>query len=181
VPGVETGLPLTLGAAWADGPESVAQVIDAMSRRPAERFGLGHRKGQLAAGFDADVVVFDPDRRWRVAAAELHSNAGWSPYEGRTVTGRVAMTLLRGSVVYDGSDVVGEPGHGRFVARAGVTMTTEVAVALPNDRPDARRASPPRPRRRGRPHCCVAWPSSRPWWSAAACASRSWPRPWTCR
>jgi len=116
VPGVETGLPLTLGAAWADGPESVAQVIDAMSRRPAERFGLGHRKGQLAAGFDADVVVFDPDRRWRVAAAELHSNAGWSPYEGRTVTGRVAMTLLRGAVVYDGTDVVGEPGQGHFVA-----------------------------------------------------------------
>jgi allantoinase len=62
------------------------------------------------------VVVFDPDRQWRVAAAELHSNAGWSPYEGRTVTGRVAMTLLRGAVVYDGTDVVGEPGQGHFVA-----------------------------------------------------------------
>jgi allantoinase len=115
-PGVETGLPLTLGAAWADGAESVAQVIDAMSRRPAERFGLGERKGQLAAGFDADVVVFDPDRRWRVAAAELRSNAGWSPYEGRSVTGRVTTTLVRGRVVYDGTDVVGEPGGGRFVS-----------------------------------------------------------------
>jgi allantoinase len=115
-PGVETGLPLTLGAAWADGAESVAQVIDAMSRRPAERFGLGERKGQLAAGFDADVVVFDPDRRWRVAAAELRSNAGWSPYEGHSVTGRVTTTLVRGRVVYDGTDVVGEPGGGRFVS-----------------------------------------------------------------
>lgn len=115
-PGVETGLPLTLGAAWADGAESVAQVIDAMSRRPAERFGLGKRKGQLAAGFDADVVVFDPDRRWQVAAAELRSNAGWSPYEGRSVTGRVTTTLVRGRVVYDGTDVVGEPGGGRFVS-----------------------------------------------------------------
>jgi allantoinase len=51
-----------------------------------------------------------------VAAAELHSNAGWSPYEGRAVTGRVAMTLVRGTVVYDGTHVVGEPGYGRFVA-----------------------------------------------------------------
>jgi len=115
-PGVETGLPLTLGAAWADGAESVAQVIDAMSRRPAERFGLGERKGQLVAGFDADVVVFDPGQRWRVAAAQLRSNAGWSPYEGRSVTGRVTTTLVRGRVVYDGTDVVGEPGGGRFVS-----------------------------------------------------------------
>jgi len=118
VPGVETGLPLTLGAAWADGAQSVAQVIEAMSRRPAERFGLGDRKGRLAAGFDADVVVYDPARQWRVSAAELRSNAGWPPYEGRSVTGRVTMTLVRGEVVYDGTDVVGRPGGGRFVAPA---------------------------------------------------------------
>jgi len=93
-----------------------------MSRRPAERFGLGDglgdRKGRLAAGFDADVVVYDPARQWRVSAAELRSNAGWSPYEGRSVTGRVTMTLVRGEVVYDGTDVVGRPGGGRFVAPA---------------------------------------------------------------
>jgi len=77
---------------------------------------LGERKGQLVAGFDADVVVFDPGQRWRVAAAQLRSNAGWSPYEGRSVTGRVTTTLVRGRVVYDGTDVVGEPGGGRFVS-----------------------------------------------------------------
>jgi allantoinase len=65
---------------------------------------------------DADLTVFDPGQPWKVDESRLHSNAGWSPYHGRTSSGRIALTVVRGSVVYDGAAVVGEPGYGAVVA-----------------------------------------------------------------
>lgn len=117
-PGVETTLPVVLGAAVARGGGAVAQVLAAMSSRPAERYGLGRCKGRLARGYDADLVVFDPDQRWKVSSGAMRSNAGWTPYDGRELTGRVTLTMVRGQVVYDGSTVVGGPGTGRFVTSA---------------------------------------------------------------
>jgi dihydroorotase len=86
---------------------------------PAERYGLAPRKGRLAPGSDADLVLVDPDATWTVADADILSKAGWSPYSGRTFQGRVVATYLRGteiardSVPHDersGSFIPG-PGH----------------------------------------------------------------------
>jgi len=87
-----------------------------MSQNPAETFGLAE-KGTLDPGTDADVVIFDPAAEYTITAADNASNADYSIYEGRTVQGAVETTLVRGDVVVEDGDVVGDPGHGEFVAR----------------------------------------------------------------
>ena len=87
------------------------------------RFGLWPWKGALLPGFDADLVVFDPDETWVVDPAELTTAAGWSPYAGRTVRGRVAHVFARGEHVLDRGEVVARPGRGAFVPASGARAT----------------------------------------------------------
>src|SRR5207253_11366598 len=89
-------------------------LIRLLSANPARIFGLWPRKGDLAPGFDADILIFDPRPQRVLSAAELHSRAGFSPYEGLTVTGRLSTTIVRGQVVYQNGKVVGKPDFGRF-------------------------------------------------------------------
>jgi len=79
-------------------------------------FGLSS-KGTLEPGTDADVLVFDPDASDTIDAADNASVADFSIYEGREVTGRVEKTFVRGELVADDGEIVGEPGHGQFVER----------------------------------------------------------------
>jgi allantoinase len=98
---LELGLP----AVWTEarrrghGPAALAGW---MSAGPARLAGLTRRKGRLAAGLDADLVVWDPDDAHRIEPGELHFRHKVSPYLGETLHGRVRMTILRGQVVYDG-------------------------------------------------------------------------------
>lgn len=115
-PGVETGYPTVLAEAVTRGDGVLARAIRAMTSAPADRYGIGHRKGRLAPGYDADLAVFDPTVEWTIDETRLHSNAGWSPFNGRTQRGRIVRTLVRGSVVWDGTDVVGAAGSGEFVS-----------------------------------------------------------------
>jgi allantoinase len=120
LPGVETLLPFLLSEGRRAGRLSLARLVEVASSAAARRYGLAGRKGALAPGHDADVVLVDPDAEWTVRGAELHSKAGWTPFEGRTFRGRIRRTFVRGRLVYDdGAGVVGEPGWGRFVARDG--------------------------------------------------------------
>lgn len=118
-PGVETILPVAFSAALVRGAEAVATVVDGLTATPARRFGLGTRKGRLEPGFDADIAVFDPAGAPTVDEAALHSNAGWSPYHGRQLGGRVSLTVLRGRVVWDGrkghDELPQGKGYGRVV------------------------------------------------------------------
>jgi allantoinase len=91
-------------------------VVWRLAAKPAKRFGLWPRKGAIAPGADADVVLFDPRREWTLGANESLTR-GVDPYVGRRFTGRVLRTLVRGRTVYrDGEVVTGRP-HGRFIAR----------------------------------------------------------------
>ncbi|MBL8057098.1 MAG: amidohydrolase family protein, partial [Anaerolineales bacterium] len=86
-----------------------------LSWNPAQRFGLA-AKGDIAVGYDADLVLVDPRESFVVRAAESESGQGYTPFEGQTLTGRVKTTFLRGQVVYDGGQVVG-PARGQYLHR----------------------------------------------------------------
>src|SRR5205823_648399 len=96
-PGVELIAPLVHDAL---GP---AELVRLVSEAPARRFGLWPRKGNLAPGADADVLVLDPAAEWVIDPAALVSAAGWSPYAGRRVRGRVIAAYSRGVQVWDGT------------------------------------------------------------------------------
>jgi len=97
-----------------------------VSEAPARRFGLWPRKGNLMPGADADVMVLDPELEWEIDPAGLVTPAGWSPYRGRRVRGRVVAAFSHGVQVWDGERVLGNAGHGQFVAAA---TAREPAVA----------------------------------------------------
>jgi allantoinase len=109
-PGVELIAPLVHDAL---GPLELVRLV---CEQPAKRFGLWPRKGALAPGFDADVMVLDESIEWTVDPATLVTAAGWSPYAGRRLRGRAIATFSRGEQVWDGEHVLGGPGRGRFVA-----------------------------------------------------------------
>ena len=115
LPGVETLLPILYSEGVAARRLELCDLPRLLSEGPAQIFGLSNRKGSLDVGTDADVVVFDPDAEWTIAADSLHMNTDFSPFEGQRVRGAVSSTLSRGAVVYERGDVVGRPGHGRFV------------------------------------------------------------------
>jgi allantoinase len=94
------------------GAEALVRLV---SEAPARRFGLWPRKGSLLPGADADVLVLDPSAEWEVDPAALITPAGWSPYAGRRLRGRVVAAFSRGVQVFDGERVTSAPGHGRFV------------------------------------------------------------------
>ena len=108
-PGVETLLSVVWSAAVAGGRLSPERVVDAVATTPARLFGLP-RKGAVEIGRDADLVLFDPDARRTIRAADLHHTSDFTPYEGMEVAGAVRRVILRGA------DVVVD---GRFVGRRG--------------------------------------------------------------
>ena len=99
----------------AKGRLTIHDKFRLLSQRPAEIFGLAPRKGQIRVGADADLTIIDPKAEWVLDEADQLSSAGWSPYHGWSMTGKVSTTILRGQVVYDGERVLAEPGTGCFV------------------------------------------------------------------
>ncbi|NIK77050.1 allantoinase [Paenibacillus castaneae] len=114
-PGVEHLLPIIYSEGVAKGRISLMDMVRLLSQRPADVFGLGHRKGRLAEGYDADLAIIDPTVAWTLDERELHSSAGWSAYEGMKMQGKLSHTLVRGTVVYEAGVIVGKAGHGEFV------------------------------------------------------------------
>jgi allantoinase len=90
-------------------------MAELLSWNPARRFGL-LSKGDIAPGFDADIVLVDPHKAFTVRAADSESGQGYSPFEGQEFTGRVKSTFLRGALVYQDGKIVG-PARGRYLHR----------------------------------------------------------------
>lgn len=116
LPGLETRLPLMFHAMVSEargGPEMFARLT---AQRPAELYGLPH-KGSIAAGMDADLVVWDPAKQVTYGPNDLHDNTGYNPWEGYSVTGWPETVLLRGTpIVLDGA-FLGTPGDGMWIDR----------------------------------------------------------------
>ncbi|MBX4898772.1 dihydropyrimidinase [Rhizobium bangladeshense] len=117
IPGIETRLALLFSAGVNGGRMSLQKFADLTAGAPARLFGLAPRKGQIARGADADIVIWDPDRSVTITNSILHHNTDYTPYEGQTMTGWPIMTISRGEIVWDDGKVLAEPGRGQFIAR----------------------------------------------------------------
>src|SRR5215213_6823818 len=122
-PGVEHRVPLIFNGAVVEQGMSLNRFVELTSTAAAKMFGLFPRKGTIAVGSDADIVVFDPDAEQTISAATHHMNVDYSAYEGRKVKGVVETVLSRGRVVVEGNEFKGKAGAGRFLKRGTcVTM-----------------------------------------------------------
>lgn len=121
VPGVETLVTVTLSEALRRDPSRALfdRALDAMTINPARRYGIDQRKGSLEVGKDADVIVFDPRRSSTIDGDWMHSNAGWTPYDGFRHVGTITRTYNRGRLVFDiDAGLIAHAGDGELIRRA---------------------------------------------------------------
>jgi dihydropyrimidinase len=117
-PGIETRMSLVYDGGVRPGRISLNRFVELTSTSPAKIFGLFPKKGTIAPGSDADIVIFDPGGRQRLSAKSLHMNVDYNPYEGREVTGVPHTVLSRGRVIIDDGKFVGRAGAGSFIKRS---------------------------------------------------------------
>ena len=116
-PGIATILPVLLSEGYHKGRLSLARVCDVVTRAPARIFNLEPRKGSIEVGADADLTLVDLDKERVVKAEELGSYADYSPYDGWKLKGWPVKTIVRGVTVMENGEIVGPPGHGKYLPR----------------------------------------------------------------
>jgi len=114
--GLQTSLPVFHQQAVVERDFSYPFLVRVMSSNPAATFGF-ENKGSLEPGTHADIVLFDPDETYTISADDNASIADHSIFEGMEVSGKVKKTFVRGTLVADDDEAIGEPGHGRFINR----------------------------------------------------------------
>lgn len=119
LPGLDSTMTLMLDAA-ARGHLAYEDVARVYSETPAKMYGLWPKKGRLAPGSDADIALIDPSARWTMSNAQVLSKAGWTPFHGREVTGRVVRTYLGGELIAEEGKPI-ESRAGTFLRGAGGT------------------------------------------------------------
>lgn len=116
-PGVEHRVPLIYNGGVAENRISLNRFVELTSTAAAKMFGLFPKKGTIAVGSDADIVIFDPEKQQTISASTHHMNVDYSAYEGKTITGVVETVLSRGRVVIENGEYVGKAGDGQFLKR----------------------------------------------------------------
>lgn len=114
-PGVETAYPYMLSQA-NQGRLTFNKVVELMCSNPARLFGCD-KKGEIAIGYDADIVVYDPCKKVTITNDMLHSNCDYTIFEGKEFSGYPVQTYCRGELVFDNGDFVGKPGRGKYIKR----------------------------------------------------------------
>jgi dihydropyrimidinase len=117
LPGVEDRVDLLHDGGVVGGRISRERWVEIISTAPARLFGMYPRKGTIAVGSDADIVVYDPERKRKISARTHHMDVDYSCYEGREVQGTAEIVLSRGSVIVRNGEFTGRKGHGQFVKR----------------------------------------------------------------
>lgn len=120
VSNLETLLPMLYSEGVRKDRLTIARLVEVLAAAPARIAGLYPRKGVIAVGSDADLVVFDPDAPRTIHAVDLHSACDYDPYEGWDVTGWPEVVVARGEVVLEDGDLRAKAGRGRFVPRSAV-------------------------------------------------------------
>jgi dihydroorotase-like cyclic amidohydrolase len=116
IPGAETFLPLMLSEGVNKGKISLEKLVDVCCYRPARQFGLAPRKGTLAIGSDADLVLIDLDKEAVVPQKPVYSDIDYSIIAGRKIKGWPILTMLRGRIVAQDGNVVEETAEGKYIA-----------------------------------------------------------------
>ena len=94
---------------------NMSDVVRLICSNPAKLFGIYPQKGSLEIGTDADVIIFDPSKKWMLEDDNVHSASAYTPYRGFGVDGKVKTTILRGKIIMDGENYFGVPGEGQFI------------------------------------------------------------------
>jgi dihydropyrimidinase len=123
MPGIETRLYLLWDGGVKTGRISMNRFVEITSTAPAKIFGLYPKKGTVAVGADADLIVWDGDKEHTLSQKTLHMRVDYSPFEGRKVRGLATHVLSRGKVVVEHGSYVGRAGDGRFVKRGTFDLT----------------------------------------------------------
>jgi dihydropyrimidinase len=121
-PGIEHRMSLIYSGGVAKGRFSVNRFVELVSTTPAKLFGLYPRKGTIAIGSDADLVIFDPSRKHTISVKTHHMRVDYSMFEGIEVTGMPDVVLSRGQVLVEGDQFRGRVGAGEFIRRATYTQ-----------------------------------------------------------
>jgi dihydropyrimidinase len=116
-PGVEHRMSLVFDGGVAQGRIGLNRFVELTSTAAAKIFGLFPKKGTIAVGSDADLVIFDPNREQTIGAATHHMRVDYSAYEGRKVKGVSEIVLSRGEVIVENGKFFGKAGLGRFLKR----------------------------------------------------------------
>ena len=117
-PGLENRLHMIHEFGVRSGRLTLNRMVELLATNPAKLFGLYPRKGTIAVGSDADIVIFDPEKQHRITAAGQHSKSDYNLYEGTEVTGPPELVLRRGEVLVENRQLVARPGSGQFIRRA---------------------------------------------------------------
>jgi dihydropyrimidinase len=117
-PGIENRLHMLYTFGVKGGRMTMNRFVELVSTNVAKKFGLYPRKGTIAPGADADIVVWDPDKKLTLSARTHHSNVNYNLFEGTEVTGAPDLVMVRGQIVVEGDELVAQPGAGQFVKRA---------------------------------------------------------------
>ena len=115
VPGLEVRLPLLFSEGVKKGRIDLQRFVDLSATTAAKIYGLFPRKGTIAVGADADIAIWDPEKKVTIGTAMLHDNVGYTPYEGRTVTGWPVTVLSRGRVVVEDGELNAKRGSGEYL------------------------------------------------------------------
>lgn len=116
-PAIEHRMELMYSEGVRKGRISLNKFVELTATNPAKIFGMYPRKGTLAVGADADIVIFDPEREHVISSDSHHMNVDYSSYEGWQVTGKTETVLLRGETAIENGACLLKPGHGQFIKR----------------------------------------------------------------
>ena len=117
IPGVETRLPILFSEGVVKGRISLERFVALTATNHAKMYGLHPRKGTIAVGADADIAIWDPERKVTISQSLLHHGSDYTPYEGLEVTGWPVTTMVRGKTIVRDGALAGDRRAGEHIAR----------------------------------------------------------------